>query len=252
MVADASGHGERRLTRRGCYEPVFSPDGSRLACEINEPWIITVLDAGDGSVVAETADCCYRPAWSPDGRRMAYNSIGTYDQKSGKYLGPSGLFVMKTDGTDKRLITKKPVSFEDSPAWSSRGTIAFMGEGAGSGRSARRELGFAESSPRTRVPSADLPGRPTGRSWPSKEVTATSRCSSSTPMARDSRISRTIRRSKTSGRRGLLTGRRSRSSVIETSGLDQIFAMRVDGSGQTQLTHDDAWNACCPTWSPRT
>ena len=33
-------------------------------------------------------------------------------------------------------------------------------------------------------------------------------------------------------------------------GLDQIFAMRVDGSGQTQLTDDQRGSACCPVWSP--
>ena len=85
ILADASGAGQRRLTGPLCHNPIFSPDGSRLACDNNEPWIITVVNATDGRVVMETPDGFSLPAWSPNGRQIAYFSFGTFDPTIGKY-----------------------------------------------------------------------------------------------------------------------------------------------------------------------
>ena len=130
MVANASGDGERRLGRRGFYGPIFSPDGHRIACESTEPNTITVINAADGSVVARTADCCWHPWWSPDGRQIVLRQHRNLYSKRG-YVGPSGVFVMSADGTDKRRVAAETPYYNETPVWSSRGVIAFIGGDGG-------------------------------------------------------------------------------------------------------------------------
>ena len=249
MIANASGDGERRLGRRECYGPVFSPDGNRIACEYTEPNTITVINAADGSVVARTADCCWHPSWSPDGRQIVYVSIGTYDPKRG-YVGPSGVFVMNADGTDKRRVAAETPDYNETPAWSSRGVIAFIGGDAGiwtvnaSGKGLRR-LGPDD-------------GRDTrGLAW----------SPDGTKLAfghGDGDYEVFVMNADGTGLANLTNNEKIQDEWPSWSpdgqaiafisdrdeGLDQVFAMRVDGSGQTQLTHHEGGSACCATWSP--
>jgi TolB protein len=251
MITNASGDGERRVGRPGpgCYSPIFSPDGNRIACEYTEPNVITVIDVEDGGVVARTPDCCYRPAWSPDGRKIAYKSYGTYNPKTGRYVGADGLYVMDADGSNRRLVAEKSVPDSTSPAWSSNGTIAFVSYGgiwtvraSGAGlrnivsEDARPDRRLAWSPDGTKlafqggdgdfevfVVNADGSGL--------KNLTDNQRIQDESPSwSPDGRAITFI-----SNRDG---------------GLDQIFAMRVDGSGETQLTRDQRWSSCCPEWSP--
>ena len=258
VVAKVPGDGESRLPRpfenTRCYDPVYSPDGSLLACDLTEPWMITVVDAGDGALVGRTPDCCYHPAWSPDGRRIAYISFGTFNRKVGEdgtYVGPAGIFVMNADGTHRRLVVRTNVDLQPSPAWSSRDSIAFIGgDGAistvdAAGTGLRRIVPLAEARPE-----GGLAWSPDGAKLAFQggdgdyEIFVVNADGSGlTNLTNNDRIQDESPSWSPDGQAITFVSSRD-------EGPSQVFAMRADGSGQTQLTHDDGWSACCPAWSP--
>ena len=71
---NADGSGLRRLTRNtvGDRNPVWSPDGRRIAFESD--WQLNVMNA-DGSGqrrLTRNAGRNFAPAWSPDGQKIAF------------------------------------------------------------------------------------------------------------------------------------------------------------------------------------
>ena len=74
FVVNADGSGERRLTRNTGRDsnPVWSPDGRRIAFESN--WQLNVMNA-DGSGqrrLTRNGGRNFAPAWSPDGQKLAF------------------------------------------------------------------------------------------------------------------------------------------------------------------------------------
>jgi dipeptidyl aminopeptidase/acylaminoacyl peptidase len=107
-----SGHGDKRLGTGSM--PSWSPNGHRLA------FIRSVN--GQGEVYSMAADGTYAhrlthtrinedsPTWSPSGRRIAFD-------------GHSGITVMRSDGSDQRVLTDRG----GSPSYSPDGQwIAFV------------------------------------------------------------------------------------------------------------------------------
>jgi TolB protein len=103
--------GERRQVTHiaaeegGAQWPVWSPDGRRLAIQVNSRttkgiahiWVVDVatgdatkLAPHDGTYLDET------PSWFPDGKRIAFQSNRT---------GRIEVWTMKADGTDARQVT---------------------------------------------------------------------------------------------------------------------------------------------------
>jgi Tol biopolymer transport system component len=104
----ADGSGRRRLTPpQSAYEPDWSPDGRLLAYKRyhgDNPTTLHVMRA-DGShkrVVARDRGWIHDPTWSPDGRRLAYTSAGGQGKEP-------GLYVMRADGTGRRLLRAGPI-----------------------------------------------------------------------------------------------------------------------------------------------
>lgn len=108
----ADGSGLKRLTDDFAMDdhPAWSPDGKRLAFVSTrrpaetpgQAWNAVHVMNADGSGVRcltprKVAD--YSPAWSPDGDLIAVAS------GSGR-TGGTDLYVMKPDGTDRRLVVK--------------------------------------------------------------------------------------------------------------------------------------------------
>jgi eukaryotic-like serine/threonine-protein kinase len=65
------------VTDHQARSPVFSPDGSMIACELREPsssWHVAVLSFSDGHVIREFPDVPLQSAvrWSPDGSALDY------------------------------------------------------------------------------------------------------------------------------------------------------------------------------------
>ncbi|HTJ24370.1 MAG TPA: hypothetical protein VL383_18350 [Gemmatimonadaceae bacterium] len=149
------------------FYPALSPNGTRIAFVNAEG--IAVMNV-DGSNVRTLIRHGFRtdtfapqdlgvsePAWSPDGQSIAFEHLGDADTK------PAQLFVMKSDGSDVRVLTE-PVNgaryVEADPAWAPNGErILFV----------HLSLGIAsvEASggvPRTvygSIPPNSLPARPT-------------------------------------------------------------------------------------------
>lgn len=253
VIADATGSGARRLRTPWCFEPQFSPDGSRVVCDVVEPNTIAVVDARTGKMLLETDDCCWQPAWSPDGRQLAYVSYGTYDPKRphAGYVGPSGLFIMNADGSGKRRVAKN-VSYDETPVWSSRGDIAFVGDGGiwavkASGRDLRRLMRADGRDTRGLAWSPNGQKLVFGHGDGDYEVFVVNADGSGLEnLTANEKIQDEWPSWSPDGRAIVFTSDRD-------GGMDQVFAMRSDGSGETQLTDDQryVWGGiCCAVWSP--
>jgi TolB protein len=130
-VAEPDGSNVRRLTDDPALErePVWSPDGTRLAFLVDgdpgrQDLVHTDASGGDRVVAARglVVPQLYQQAWSPDGRQLTYsNTI------EGGHLR---VFVAQADGSGTEQIGDPGLPAR-APAWSPDGrSIAFSGGSA--------------------------------------------------------------------------------------------------------------------------
>ena len=151
-VMNSDGTGETNLTKTKASSegaPSWSPDSKKITYlrssdpngEIyNEVYVmnsdgtsqtrlIRAMDTKNFEVGFES------PAWSPDGEKIAFmrtTRVGLVNSSPSSAVpatGPSGLYVMKPDGTGLRKLSKE-MPYAQSPLWSPEGKeIAFSGAG---------------------------------------------------------------------------------------------------------------------------
>jgi Tol biopolymer transport system component len=122
-VMNPDGSGRTRLTtKKGAdTNPVWSPDGSRIAFLRNERLYVINSDGSGEMRLAKTSHA-YTQSWSPDGREIAF-------------LRSARIHVVSADGSGEIRRIQAPemsapeISVSD-PAWSSDGSkIAFTAQG---------------------------------------------------------------------------------------------------------------------------
>ena len=105
----------------GDLNPVWSPDGTRLAVtseDANGYIGVEVINADGTNRVRlnNNLGIDYRPSWSPDGQKIAFTSMQD---------GNAEIYVMNADGTNQVRLTNHP-AYDYLPSWSPDGTkIAF-------------------------------------------------------------------------------------------------------------------------------
>ena len=117
-VMDADGGNEQRLTdnRNNDWDPVWSPDGNRIAFESDRKgdvvnFDIYVMDADGGNLQKLTNNRAWNggPSWSPNGERIAF-----WSNKDDKFK--ADIYVMDADGGNPQNLTNNRHS-DASPAW---------------------------------------------------------------------------------------------------------------------------------------
>jgi Tol biopolymer transport system component len=126
-VVNADGSGQRRLTRSPVRDndPVWSPDGRRIAFESNwQLWVMNADGSGKRRLTRQGAHN-FNPAWSPDGKRIAFERGRREREPSSGAAGSwgFGLYVMNADGSGQQRLTQGG----SQPYWSPDGRkIAFV------------------------------------------------------------------------------------------------------------------------------
>ncbi len=115
-VIDADGGNEQRLTdnRNNDWDPVWSPDGKRIAFIADRKgdlvkFDIYVMDADGGNQqkLVNNRGWDSSPSWAPNGERIAFTS-----ERDGNYE----IYVMDADGGNQQNLTNNPRS-DANPAW---------------------------------------------------------------------------------------------------------------------------------------
>src|SRR5439155_19529583 len=101
-----------RLTNNGVLdtEPVFSPDGSKIAfcSERGQPgtsdsWVMNA-DGSNPVRPTDSLDTENEPAWSPDGTRISFTRA-TFEGVLGSIGTQKDVWIMNADGSNKRQLT---------------------------------------------------------------------------------------------------------------------------------------------------
>jgi Tol biopolymer transport system component len=151
-VINAAGTGETNLTRTKASSegaPSWSPDSKKITYlrgsdpigEIYNDIYVMKSDGTSQTRLIKATDTknfevgFESPAWSPDGEKIALmrttrvDFVNSSPSSAVPATGPSGLYVMKPDGTGLRKLSKE-MPYAQSPLWSPEGKeIAFSGAG---------------------------------------------------------------------------------------------------------------------------
>lgn len=130
-IMDRDGTHLKRLTSSTAdeYNPVFSPDGKKIAYVSEESgnrdiWVMNADGAGKAPLTTDKGTE-QDPAWSPDGTRIAFSALRL--QAGGNF----DIWIMESDGSNSQRLTKMGGN-EAAPDWHPDGkNIAFHSDEGG-------------------------------------------------------------------------------------------------------------------------
>jgi TolB protein len=250
------GTGLQRLlgTRPGDQNPDWSPDGTRLVF-----WNGS-LATETGEIYVSDADGSNRrlltrhnrkdprppsdqyPVWSPDGRLIAFEALSRDDEWH--------IWVMRFNGTGVRRVTRDGFG-GSSPSWSPDG----------------KRLVYTASWSGTSLAIVDLSGRTRALKTLSEADWAPEWSPDGSRIAFTSTAEHQKPELYVVGTTGGTTSRLTRNTATDSDpvwspdgawivfsslrdGLDEVYAMRADGTDQRRVTRIPTEYACCADWKP--
>jgi TolB protein len=127
------GTNTQRITKDSSNDlnPSLSPNGTKIIFESTREWFnlpsIYIIDANgkNAKCLTQEGEFCQRPEWSPDGTKIAYcvmkNASGASQGASSQAFDPDGIFVMDSDGGNKREAVKGW-----SPSWLDNNRLVYI------------------------------------------------------------------------------------------------------------------------------
>src|SRR5437660_966430 len=248
-VMNPDGSGVSRVTNDtgGSVDPIWSPDGKRIAYANfhsgrSEVFVINVVGTGETQL---TTDGGFPGAWSPDGTRIAFANSSDGDDE---------IFLMNPDGRGVTRLTDN--TFRDFPtAWSPNGAqILFQSD-----RDGDEELYVMNTDGTGVTRLTNSPGRDEGdRAGWSPDGTRIVFSSD-----RDAGLLHVFAMQTDGSGVSQLTsgnfvdddpvwspdGARIAFHSTRDGGDEDIFVLNLDGSGVTQLTFNDGVFDAVPVWT---
>jgi TolB protein len=157
-VMNPDGSEQQRLTRNTVRDsnPVWSPDGRRIAFESNwQVWVMNEDGSGQRRLTRNGARNL-APAWSPDGQRIAFeHRIGRVQRDECSGCGTARfveIHVVNADGSGERTLTRSGER-NLGPSWSPDGRrIAFVSRRDGNAEIYAMNADGSEQRNLTRTP----------------------------------------------------------------------------------------------------
>jgi Tol biopolymer transport system component len=203
------------------FAPAVSPDGTQIAFAAGRDLFVMNADGSARKRLTTDGYSNSDPSWSPDGKRLVFSS---------EVDGNPELYVKLVAGGAATRITTTTGNAEHNPVWSPDGKrIAYERSGCdGAAGSCVYVVAATGGTPTNLTPEDQIPGCET---QPGYHFNGASREPNWSP----------------DGRQIVFAG----PLLCDVSSLgSDIWVMNADGSGKTDLTHDDATGDRQPVFSP--
>ena len=277
MNADGSGKTRLLLGQGDEADPVWSPDGRKVAfsrsgffpsgCTYGEIYVMNADGSGLTGITGGSSATESDPTWSPDGERIAYHRL-TRDEQC--QIADNGIWVMNADGSGQTGLTSGGSTILDAqPAWSPDGQkIAFRSDREIYTSSYRDEIYTMnpDGSQVTRLTNTESPNNgaifssspawsPDGQQVAYVRIDFFSTYSEIWVMNADGSQETAVTQNgfvdnrdpawSPDGQKILFAGMNTFCDACNS----EIYSINVDGSGQTQLT-DNTTIDWMPDWQP--